>query len=192
MKCLRSLLILMMIAVLMLPCMGAAAAEKPLQISYLGSLELAAGGSGNALKTRVNSTETGKIIFTLTDMRSKNVVHTESRSGIAAGQEITWSVPYDKSGLSYSQPVKRMKAAFEMDGKTYTYNLYYRLDEDGKTICVERATWYPDNTACSFGRVTPCKSSSRFTSGRYAITSSGMSSFLYIASAAPSSRSRSS
>ncbi|MDD6682788.1 MAG: hypothetical protein PUE61_06475 [Clostridiales bacterium] len=151
MKCLRSLLILMMIAVLMLPCMGAVAAEKPLQISYLGSLELAAGGSGNALKTRVNSTETGEIIFTLTDMRSKNVVHTESRSGIAAGQEITWSVPYDKNGLSYSQPVKRMKAAFEMDGKTYTYNLYYRLDEDGKTICVERATWYPDNTACSFG-----------------------------------------
>ena len=150
MKNWRFVLLVMMILSLILPVTGALAAEKPLEISYLGVQELSADSRGYALKTKVNSTENGKIVFTLTDMRSKTVVYSESRS-IAAGQEINWSVPYDKTGLSNSQPVKRMKAAFEMDGKTYTYNLYYRLDGDGKTIFVEKATWYPNNTACSFG-----------------------------------------
>lgn len=184
MKALRSFLIMLLLAALMLP-MVCIAEEKPLTIVFLGTQELSQGGSGNALKTRVASTESGKIVFTLTDTRTGSAAYTETRYGIAAGQEITWSVPYDKAGLSYSKPVKRMKAAFEMDGKTYTYSLYYRLDEDGSTVCVEKATWYPNNTACSFGpqfrEIKPGLTDKWYMFTPVNLSSSGRQVFEYVA-----------
>jgi len=140
----------MLIAGLYLPAQGA---EKPLTVSFSGPVTLTAGQSNHVLKTKISSTESGKITYTLTDNISKMILYSETRSGVKAGESLSWPVAYDETGLSTGHPVKRMKATFEMDGKSYTYNFYFhysKVNGQGQ-IAVEKATWYPNNTACSFG-----------------------------------------
>ncbi|MBE5786704.1 MAG: hypothetical protein E7324_04105 [Clostridiales bacterium] len=145
--------ILVWLMVLCSLCTVALGAENALTVSFSGPAVLEAGDSASVLKTKISATNSGKIVYTLTDMASKQVIYTETRENVQPGDTLSWKAPYDDGGLTAAKPVKRVKAAFEMDGKTYTYSFYYRYEKSGKTvkIHVERATWYPNNTACSFG-----------------------------------------
>lgn len=153
MKRFRYLVVVLLLAALLAASIPAMAASKALTISFTGSVTLSPWESADVLKTTVNSTQSGVISYTLTDTANKTVVYSNAVYGAYEGQEITWSVPYDDTGLSSGKPVKRMKASFTMDDKTYTYNVYYNYaKKDGNPqITVEKATWYPNNTACSFG-----------------------------------------
>lgn len=131
----------------------ALAENKALTFDFTGSAELSAGQSAQVLKTKIQSISSGTIYYSLVDQLNKSVVYSETRTNVHAGQELVWQLPYDDTGLSGDKPVKQMRASFLMDGETYTYNVYYTYQKkDGAvTILVEKATWYPNNTACSFG-----------------------------------------
>ena len=133
-----------------IPAQGA---EKPLTIYLTGPVTLTQGQSANVLKTAVSQTESGSITYTLTDNLSRKILHSETRTGVQAGDTLSWPVPYDDTALNGSRPVKQLKATFEMDGKTYSYRFYFHYSKaNGQgRIDVEKATWYPNNTACSFG-----------------------------------------
>ena len=150
MKLLRAFVSLLLISVLTLCAVSALAADKPLTIAYLGGTTLQEGATAQVLKTKVNATQSGSIVYSLTDMVAKTVIYTETKSA-AAGQEIEWTVPYYAAGMTANKPIKRLRASFGMDGKVYTYDLYYTLNPKDDTVSVERNTWFTKNTACSFG-----------------------------------------
>ncbi len=128
------------------------AADKGLTISYIGDAVLTQGKTAKVLSTKFNAVSDGTVTYSLTDTVKKTVIYTETKTGVKTGQEIQWSVPYYDEGMSASKPVKEIRASFLLDGKTYTYNLYYNYTaENGGTVTVEKAAWYPKNTACSFG-----------------------------------------
>ena len=165
----------------------ALAAEKGLTISYIGPATLSAGQSAKVLSTKFNTVSDGTVVYSLTDTVKKTVVYTETKSGVTAGQEIQWTVPYYADGMSTSKPVKEMRASFVLDGKTYTYNLYYNFSaEDGGTVTVEKATWYSKNTACSFGPafrdVRPALTDKWYLFTPIDLTKQGRQTFEYIAS----------
>lgn len=147
----RRLAALMLILVLLTPA-AAMGEEKGLKISWMGNTSLGEGQSALALKTLINHTQSGEITYTLTDTASKKTVYTEKRTA-AAGDEITWPVVYSAEGLSASKPAKRMRAVFSLDGKNYSYDFFYAYGKENEKVVlkVERAVWYPNNTACSFG-----------------------------------------
>ena len=173
---------------LMLLCSASAlAAEKGMTISYIGPATLTQGQSAKVLSTKFNAVSDGTVVYSLTDMVKKTVVYTETKSGVTAGQEIKWSVPFYADGMSASKPVKEMRASFVLDGKTYTYNLYYNFSaENGGTVTVEKATWYPKNTACSFGPafrdVRPALTDKWYLFTPIDLTKQGRQTFEYIAS----------
>lgn len=145
-----------MLAALLLAAVFApaqAAGKKPVSISFIKCEPIGKGETAKALKTRIEAAQSDTIVFSLTDPEKKKLVYTETKTGVSAGQEIIWSVPYYDEGLSGKKPFKQLRASFVLDGKTYKYNLYYNYElKDGvPTVLIEKATWYPDNTACSFG-----------------------------------------
>lgn len=151
-KCCRWMMALMVMLVMGLPAVSGLAEGGGLSVVYLGPGVMHPGGSVPALKTVIHETESGGITFSLLDTKSNTVVYRESRSGVKVGDEIVWNVPYAGNGLTASAPAKRMKAVFSMDGKTYAFQLFYCSDgKKNGDITAERAVWYPDNTACSFG-----------------------------------------
>jgi len=141
-----------LVLVLMFPLVSLGE-EKALKISWNGNASLGAGEIAYVIKTHVNETASGELTYTLTDTARNKMVYTESRSGVKAGDELTWPVVYDAEGLSSSKAAKRMRAAFSMDGKKYTYDFFYSYSKENGAVVltVERAVWYPNNTACSFG-----------------------------------------
>jgi len=153
MKMLKKLLAAALILSCVAGILPAQAETRGLSISFKNMITLAPGESQKALITKVNAAQGDTIVYSLTDMRNKTVVFTDTVSGVAVGQEIAWTVPYDETGLTPSKPVKEMRASFVYGGKTYTFNLYYTYSEKMKkpNIDVEKATWYSNNTACSFG-----------------------------------------
>ena len=154
MKTMRSVLLLLMAGLLVFLSVPALGEQKPVTIAFQGPVTLTPGASANALTTRIDATVSGTITYSLTDTARQTVVYTETRTGAVPGQTLTWTVPYEATGLSASKPVKRMRASFVMDDKTYTYNLYYYYSApkgEAPQITVEKATWYSNNTACSFG-----------------------------------------
>ena len=166
---------------------SALAAEQGLTISYIGPATLTQGKSAQVLSTKINAASDGTVVYSLTDTVKKTVVYTETKTGVAAGQEIKWTVPYYADGMSTSKPVKQMRASFVLDGKTYTYNLYYTFSaENGGTVTVEKATWYPKNTACSFGPafrdVRPALTDKWYTFTPVDLTKQGRQTFEYVAS----------
>ena len=176
----------LMAAVCLLMSAGSAlAAEKPLTISFKGAATLNPGQSASVLITKINAVQDGTVAFSLTDTVKKTVVYTETKTNVKAGQEIAWSVPYYADGITYSKPVKQMRASFVLDGKAYTYNLYYRYDQEG-VIAVEKATWYPKNTACSFGPafrdVRPALTEKWYTFTPVDLSRQGRQTFEYVAS----------
>ncbi len=174
--------------ILLLLCSASAlAADKGLTISFIGPAALTQGQKAQVLSTKFNTVSDGTVVYSLTDTVKKTVVYTETRSGVAAGQEIKWNVPYYADGLSTSKPVKQMRASFVLDGKTYTYNLYYNFSaENGGTVTVEKATWYSKNTACSFGPafrdVRPALTDKWYTFTPVDLTKQGRQTFEYVAS----------
>ncbi len=172
---------------LILLCSASAlAADQGLTISYLGPATLTQGQSAQVLSTKINAASGGTVVYSLTDTVKKTVVYTETKSG-AAGQELKWTVPYYADGLSTSKPVKQMRASFVLDGKTYTYNLYYTFSaENGGTVTVEKATWYSKNTACSFGPafrdLRPALTDKWYTFTPIDLTKQGRQTFEYVAS----------
>ncbi len=186
MKTLRSLLSLILLTALTLAACPAWAAEAPLTIQYLGPVTLYPGQSADILKTSVHATVAGTVVYTLTDTVNKAVVYTETKNGVTAGQEILWPAPYYDRDLSAAKPVKRLRAAFEMDGKTYTYDLYYNYNPQDGGVTVERNTWYSNNTACSFGPAfrdaRPDMTNLWYTFTPVDLTIQGRQTFEYIAS----------
>ena len=151
MKLIRVFACLLAVASLLTCFSTSLAAEKALTISYVGEATLKENQSAPMLKTKVQSTASGTIVYSLTDTVAKSVVYTETQTGIVAGQEITWSAPYYTTGLTAEKPIRRLRASFVMDGQVYTYDLYYTLHPKDQTVTIERNAWYPNNTACSFG-----------------------------------------
>lgn len=147
------MMILVLAAALMLPCLMANGSSSPLTISFTGAVTISQGESAYVLKTTIHSTQSGVVSYILTDTARNTVVASDTYYGAYAGQTMEWSVPYDDSGLSAGKPYKRMKATFTMDDKNYSYNIYYNYAKKNGSpeITVEKATWYPNNTACSFG-----------------------------------------
>lgn len=188
MKHFRCLVLAMLLAALLCAAIPTLADSKPLSISFTGAVTLSAGESAAVLKTTVHSTQSGTIVYTLTDTANKATVYSNTVYGASAGQEITWTVPYNDAGLSNGKPVKRMKASFTMDEKTYTYNIYYNYaKKDGNAqITVEKATWYPNNTACSFGpqfrEVRPSLTDKWYMFTPVDLTRQGRQEFDYVAS----------
>ena len=158
MKMLRSMTALLVLCALLLSALPALAAD-PLNISYLGSFDnpviIAKGMKGEALKVKVNSTDSGVISLTLTDMVDKNkpVIFTETVTGVSAGKEFNWALPYYDKDMTGNTITKKIRAALQMDGKAYTIDLYYTYKKSNgqEYVEVEKATWYSNNTACSFG-----------------------------------------
>lgn len=185
-KILRFIAVLAILASLPL-CLGAALAEKAMTISFQGPVTLSVGQKANALTTKFNAVQDGTVTYSLTDMVKKTVVYTESRTGIQAGQEVKWSVPYYDAGMSSKNPVKQMRASFVLDGKTYSYILYYNFSvENGGEINVEKVTWYNNNTACSFGPAfrdeRPSLTDKWYTFTPVDLTKQGRQTFEYVAS----------
>ena len=157
MKTLRSIIALALLGTLLLSVCPALAAD-PLSISYLGAFDspisIAKGQYGAVLKTKINATQSGAVTLTLTDVvdKAKPVFYTATQNG-AVGQEITWNLPYYDAGMTGDTRTKKVRADFQMDGKTYTMNIYYTYNKNGgnEYVTVEKATWYSNNTACSFG-----------------------------------------
>lgn len=143
------LALVVLVCTMVLP---AQAASAPLTISFAGPATLHAGESASIVKTSIAATESGVVKYTLTDLLNKQVIRTETRN-VAAGDVVAWPVPYDDTGLTTAKNVKRMKASFEMDGKTYTYSFYFNYSKANNQgqIVAEKETWYSNNTACSFG-----------------------------------------
>ena len=181
----KTLCSLLLTALLLTAC-PALAAEPPLTIQYLGAATLYPGQTADILKTAVQSTESGTVIYTLTDTANGAVVYTETRNGVTAGGELTWPAPYYDRDLSSAKPVKRLRAAFQMDGKTYTFSLYYSHETHSGGVTVERNTWYSDNTACSFGPAfrdaRPGMTALWYTFTPVDLTIQGRQTFEYIAS----------
>ena len=163
MKMLRSMTALLLLCALLLSAIPALAAD-PLTITYLGSfgypVTIEKGDMGEVLQIKVNSTKSGVITLTMTDMvdKKKPVIYTETKTGISAGQEFKWALPYYDEDLTGKAVTKKIKAEFEMDGKTYAIDLYYTYayyyndkNEKIEYVSVEKATWYSNNTACTFG-----------------------------------------
>ncbi len=185
-KLLRVLAIAAMLAALMLP-LGTALAEKAMVISFNGPANLSPGQAAAVLTTKINAVQDGTVVFSLTDTVKRTVVYTESRTGIQAGQEIAWKVPYYDEGMSSSKPVKAMRASFVLDGKTYSYMIYYNFSvENGGTLTVEKGTWYSNNTACSFGPafrdVRPSLTDKWYTFTPVDLSKQGRQTFEYVAS----------
>ena len=185
-KLLRVLAIAAMLAALMLP-LGTALAEKAMVISFNGPANLSPGQAAAVLTTKINAVQDGTVVFSLTDTVKRTVVYTESRTGIQAGQEIAWKVPYYDEGMSSSKPVKAMRASFVLDGKTYSYMIYYNFSvENGGTLTVEKGTWYSNNTACSFGPafrdVVPGLTDKWYLFTPIDLTRQGRQTFEYVAS----------
>ena len=179
---------LALVLLLTLLCSASAlAAESGMTISYIGPATLTQGQSAKVLSTKFNTVSDGTVVYSLTDTVKKTVVYTETKSGITAGQEIQWAVHYYAEGMSTSKPVKQMRASFVLDGKTYTYNLYYTFSaENGGTVTVEKATWYSKNTACSFGPafrdVRPALTDKWYLFTPIDLTKQGRQTFEYVAS----------
>ena len=146
-------LLFMLMVMLVSMLLPAQAASTPLSISFIGPVTLMEGESAPVLKTIVNSTKSGIIRYTLTDAVSGQIIFSQTRENVQSGALLSWPASYNDLGLSAKTPVKRITAAFEMDEKTYTYTFYYNysVKNEKAQIAVEKATWYSNNTACSFG-----------------------------------------
>ena len=134
-------------------CAAAMGETQGMTITMNGPVELMENQTEFCLVTKINKSNSGDIYYSLTDQKNKTVVYTESRSGVWAGREVSWLIPYDDTGLTREKPVKEMRASFLLDGKTYTFSVFYTLTEKNgvRLITAEKGTWYPNNTACSFG-----------------------------------------
>jgi len=185
-KYLKAILFLAVLSALTMTAFSALAADKPLTISYKGPVTLSAGQSANAVVTKLNAVQDGTVAYSLTDTVKKTVVYTETKTGLSAGQEIAWPVPYYDAGLTAQKPTKMLRASFVLDGKTYSYNLYYNLDAKAGTVTVEKGTWYPKNTACSFGPafrdVRPSLTDKWYTFTPVDLSRQGRQTFEYVAS----------
>lgn len=165
----------------------AMAAEKGLTINYIGPAELTKGKTGQVLSTKLNAVSDGTVVYTLTDTLKKTVIYTETKTGVKAGDEIKWTVPYYDADMTAGKPVREIRASFRLDGKTYTYLLYYNYStENGGTVTVEKASWYPNNTACSFGiafrDIRPALTDKWYTFTPIDLTIQGRQTFEYVAS----------
>ena len=153
MKKFRVILSAVLLAAMMLSLIPAQAEQRPMQISCPKGATITAGQTAAVLETKINRTSSGAVSLTLTDSVTKETVYTATRSGLTSGCTITWPVPYYDVGLDAKNNVKKMNAVFAMDGKKYSYTLFYSYDTKGgaPAVTIEGATWYSNNTACSFG-----------------------------------------
>ena len=152
-KLLCGVLTMMIMGTILFAAVPGLAETKALAFDFIQSAELSPGQSAQVLKTKINATASGTIIYSLVDQKNKTVAYTETRNNIHAGQELIWDLPYDDTGLNLDKPTKQMVASFLMDGQTYTFEVYYtyQMKNGVVTLLVEKAAWYPNNTACSFG-----------------------------------------
>ena len=182
----KAIVFFAVLTALSLTAVSALAADKGMTVSFKDPVTLSPGKSAKVVITKINSVQNGTVVYSLTDTLKKTVIYTETRTGIAAGQEIAWPVPYDNAGLSASKPVKMLRASFVMDGKTYSYNIYFNYDAKTGDIAVEKATWYNKNTACSFGPafrdVRPSLTDKWYTFTPVDLTVQGRQTFEYVAS----------
>ncbi|MBQ9262673.1 MAG: hypothetical protein IJ189_00510 [Clostridia bacterium] len=183
----------LMLLVALVLCAGvpaSQAAKKPLAAALKEKeVTLTEGETKNAVVTTIASTKSGTVTYSLTDTVNERVVYTESRSGLRAGSEEAWPLPYDDYKLSAGHPVKQMRATFVMDDQLYTLNLYYNYAQKGgqaAQITVEKENWYTNNTACSFGPqfrdIKPRLTDKWYMFTPIDLSQQGMQEFEYIAS----------
>lgn len=184
-------MLLLLALTLTLGALPAQAAEKPLTMEFTGPVTLTEGKSAVVLKTKVNSTESGVISYKLVDNVDKNkpVVFEQTVENVKAGDAVEWTAPYYAADMSNSKPTKQLRATFTMDGKTYTFNLYYNYSAkkgEAPQVIIERASYYPNNTACSFGPqfrvVSPEKTDKWYMFTPVDLTIQGRQEFEYVAS----------
>lgn len=152
MKKISLLLVLILVTSLLLTAVPAYAEQQAMQISCK-SKTISAGQMASGLQTKINRISSGVVKLALIDTVNGKVVYSKTRHGVTAGSTLTWPVPYYDAGRDSGKNARRMNAVFSMDGKEYGYTLYYNYGtKDGApVVTVEGATWYSDNTACSFG-----------------------------------------
>jgi len=175
-------------AVLLFCACPALGESKPLSISFKGPVTLADGQSAS-ISTKVRSVKEGTVVYSLTDMKRKTVIYTETRTDVKAGQTLSWPVIYDAAGMDAAHPIKKVRASFVLDGKTYSMDLYYNFPtgkNKGTDITIERAEWYSNNTACSFGPafrdLRPGLTDKWYTFTPIDLTRQGRQTFEYVAS----------
>lgn len=165
---------------------SALAAEKALMISYTGPATLSEGQTAQMLTTKIKKPGDGTVVYTLTDTVKKTVIYSKTETGVTEGQEIKWSVPYYDKEMTEKKPVKKIRASFKLDGKTYSYDLFYTYSKKDSTVTVERAAWYNENTACSFGPafrdVVPGLTDQWYLFTPIDLTRQGRQTFEYVAS----------
>ena len=130
----------------------AAAKKKKIEITLEEkNVVLKKGESRDVLQTVIR--KSGEVTYTLRDLVGKRTFYTETRK-VKKGQKVLWPVVYYDKGMSNSKPIRQVRATFQMEKQKYSFDLYYRYEKKkGKTaaVTVERESWYPNNTACSFG-----------------------------------------
>ena len=182
----RATVFLALTAWMLMNACSALAADKPLVISFNGPVTLSAGQSVQALTTKINAAQDGTIVYSLTDTVKKTVVYTETKTDVTAGQEIAWPLPYYDADMSSSKSIKEMRASFVLDGKTYSYTVYYQFSAKDGTVTSEKGTWYSKNTACSFGPafrdLRPSLTDKWYTFTPVDLTRQGRQTFEYVAS----------
>ena len=182
----KTMVFFAVLTALFLTAVSALAEDRPMTVSFTEPATLSPGQSAKAVVTKINAVQDGTVVYSLTDTLKKTVIYTETRTGITAGQEIAWPVPYDDAGLSAGKPVKMLRASFVMDGKTYSYNIYFNYDAKSGAITVEKGTMYTKNTACSFGPafrdVRPSLTDKWYTFTPVDLTIQGRQTFEYVAS----------
>ena len=165
---------------------SALAAEKALTISYNGPATLSQGQTAEMLTTKIKNPGDGTVVYTLTDTVKKTVIYSETKTGVTANQEIKWYVPYYDQDMTEKKPIKKLRASFKLDGKTYGYDLFYTYSKNDGTVSVERASLYNDNTACSFGPafrdVRPGLTDQWYLFTPIDLTRQGRQTFEYVAS----------
>ena len=182
----KTIVFFAVLTALTLTAVSALAADKGMSVSFKDPVTLSPGQSAKVVVTKINAVQNGTVTYSLTDTLKKTVIYTETRTGITAGQEIAWPVPYDDAGLSASKSVKMLRASFVMDGKTYSYNIYFNYDAKAGAITVEKGTMYTKNTACSFGPafrdVRPSLTDKWYTFTPVDLSVQGRQTFEYVAS----------
>ena len=166
----------------------ALAEQDAMTVSFGDPVEISFGQTAWGLTTKIKYSYSCTVSYTLTDKKNKAIIYSETKNDVYAGQEISWPLPYDDTGLTGDKPTKQMNATFLMDGRTYSFDVYYTWQKKNGAVSllVEKATWYPNNTACSFGPafrdVKPSLTSKWYLFTPIDLTIQGRQEFEYIAS----------
>ncbi len=182
----KKLVFCFLVAVLVFATCAAVAADD-LTIKYNGAKTISANEWAEVLSTTVTVPADTTITMSVEEYKSGALLYRVSYAIPAGENTLNWSIPFDTT-MTLDAPIKRVKVTFEVDAKKATYTLYYNLEKNkdgGLNLTIEKLTWYPNNTACSFGpqfrEVRPSLTDKWYMFTPLDLSKDGVQEFEYIA-----------